>query len=136
MASIALPVILVCNYLVNPLGVHDANPRLSWQLQPVENYRGLAQSAYQIKVSSQPDGPADLWDSGRIEGNATTQIAYAGKALPSRTRAYWQVTSSNERGEASVSPAGDAFWETGLLNRTDWTGQWIGASWHGAGHTG
>jgi alpha-L-rhamnosidase len=80
-------VILVCNYLVNPLSVHDANPRLSWQLSPVEYHRGLARLAYQIKVSSQPVGPTDLWDSGRIAITFTTQISYTGKALPSRTRA-------------------------------------------------
>jgi len=136
MATLVVPVILVCNYLVNPLGVHDANPRLSWQLSPVENRRGLAQSAYQIKVSSQPGGPADFWDSGRIASDTTTQIPYAGKALPSRTRAYWQVTSWDERGEPTTSPVGNTFWETGLLSRNDWTAQWIGASWHGAGQTG
>lgn len=136
MSSIALPVFLVCNYLTNPLGVHDANPRLAWQLAPVEGRRGLAQSAYQIKVSSQPGGPADLWDSGRITGDATIQIPYAGKPLPSRTRAYWQVTSWDDQGAASTSPAGTAFWETGLLHRSDWTAQWIGAPWRGAGQTG
>ncbi len=136
MSSFAMPVFLVCNYLANPLGIHDAAPRLSWQLSPVDGHRGIAQTAYQIKVSSQPGDPADLWDSGRIESDATTQISYAGKALPSRTRAYWQVTSWDERGQPSTSPNGATYWEVGLLNRGDWSAQWIGASWHGAGQTG
>ena len=136
MLALVLPAVLVCNHLANPLGIHDPNPRLEWQLSPVENRRGLAQTAYQIKVSSQPAGPADLWDSGRIESDATTQIPYAGKVLPSRARAYWQVTSWDEHGQPSTSPAGTAFWECGLLNRSDWTAQWIGAPWHGAGQTG
>lgn len=136
MSPIALPVFLVCNYLANPIGVHDTNPRLAWQLSPIDGRRGVAQSAYQITVSSQPGGPADLWDSGRIAGDATTQIPYAGKPLPSRTRAYWQVTSWDEKGNPTTSPAGAAFWETGLLKRSDWTAQWIGAPWHGAGQTG
>lgn len=136
MSPIALPVFLVCNYLANPIGVHDTNPRLAWQLPAVDDRRGVAQSAYQITVSSQPGGPADLWDSGRIASDATTQIPYAGKPLPSRTRAYWQVTSWDEQGRPTTSPAGAAFWETGLLKRSDWTAQWIGAPWHGAGQTG
>jgi alpha-L-rhamnosidase len=136
MSSVALPVLLVCNYLVNPLGVHDTNPRLAWQLAVDGDRRGVRQLAYEIKVSSQPGGPADLWDSGRIASDATTQIPYAGKPLPSRARAYWQVTSWDERGQESTSPAGAAFWETGLLEPGDWTARWIGAPWHGAGQTG
>jgi alpha-L-rhamnosidase len=136
MSSLALPVFLVCNYLVNPLGVQDAHPRLAWQLSAADGRRGVAQSAYEITVSTRPDGPADLWDSGRVEGDATTQVAYAGRPVPSRTRAYWQVTSWDEHGRPSTSPAGSAFWETGLLARSEWTAQWIGAPWHGSGHTG
>jgi alpha-L-rhamnosidase len=135
MPQLTLPVFLVVNYLVNPLGVNDPAPRLSWQLAPVESRRGVAQSAYEVKVSSQPGGPADLWDSGRIQSDACTQIPYAGKSLPSRTRVYWQVTTWDEHGQPSTSPAGTAFWETGLLERQDWAAQWIGAPWHGAGQT-
>jgi alpha-L-rhamnosidase len=136
MASFALPVILVCNYLVNPMGVNDPAPRLAWQLAPTADHRGLAQSAYRITVSSLPGGPADLWDSGRVDSAVTIQIPYAGKALPSRTRAYWQVTSWDEHGQPGTSPVGGAFWETGLLSRSDWSAQWIGATWRGAGQTG
>src|ERR1700689_2075714 len=127
MSSLALPVVLVCNYLVNPLGIQDAHPRLAWQLSAADGRRGVAQSAYEIKVSTQPDGLADLWDSGRVEGDATTQVPYAGRPVPSRTRAYWQVTSWDEHGQPSSSPAGAAFWETGPLSRAEWTAQWIGA---------
>ena len=135
MPQLSLPVLLVVNYLVNPLGVDDASPRLGWQLSPVEGRRGAAQSAYEIKVSSQPGGPADLWDSGRVASDACSQIAYAGTRLPSRTRAYWQVTTWDERGQPSTSPAGAAYWETGLLLRSDWAARWIGPSWHGSGNT-
>ena len=136
MASLAIPIVLVCNYLVNPLGLHDAAPRLAWQLSAADGRRGVAQTAYEIKVSSQPGGPADFWDSGCIKSDATTQIPYAGRPLPSRTRAYWQVTTWDDRGQPSTSPAGAAYWETGLLSRSDWTAQWIGAPWHGSGQTG
>ena len=135
MSQLSLPVLLVVNYLVNPLGVQDAAPRLGWQLSQVEGRRGISQSAYEVRVSSQPGGPADLWDSGRVPGDACTQIPYAGVALPSRTRAYWQVTVWDEKGQPSTSPAGAAYWETGLLDRKDWAAKWIGAPWHGAGST-
>jgi len=135
MSSLSLPVFLVVNYLVNPLGVNDAAPRLSWQLSQVDGRRGIAQSAYEVKVSSLPGGPADLWDSGRVQGDTCTQVPYAGAALPSRTRAYWQVTVWDEHGQPSTSPSGSAFWETGLLDRKDWEAKWIGAPWHGAGYS-
>ena len=135
MSSLSIPILLVVNSLANPMGVHDPAPRLGWQMSPVEGRRGLAQSAYEIRVSARPGGPADLWDSGRVAGDASTQVPYQGPALASRTRAYWRVSVWDDKGEESSS-AGDAFWETGLLSRSDWSGQWIGASWHGAGQTG
>jgi len=84
MSSLSLPVFLVVNYLVNPLGVNDAAPRLSWQLSQVDGRRGIAQSAYEVKVSSLPGGPADLWDSGRVQGDTCTQVPYAGATPPAR----------------------------------------------------
>lgn len=44
---------LRCEYLVNPLGVDSAQPRLSWTLDSKE--RGQVQTAYQILVASSPD---------------------------------------------------------------------------------
>ncbi len=135
MSALSIPVLLVVNSLVNPMGIHDPAPRLGWQLAPVEGRRGLAQTAYEVRVSSRPGGPADLWDSGKVPGGDCTQVAYHGAPLASRSRAYWRVTVWDDKGEESTS-AGDAFWETGLLSRTEWKGKWIGAPWHGAGQMG
>ena len=132
MPSLAVPVFLTVNALVNPIGVHEAAPHLSWQLAPLESQRGIVQVAYEIKVSSQPGGPADLWDSGKVEGDACTQIPYAGKSLPSRARAYWQVTTWDQHGSLAASPSVGAYWEMGLLDRSDWVSAWIGAPWHGS----
>jgi len=134
MITIAGPTNLACNYFTNPLGVSDPAPRLSWRLSPNRGHRGLAQSAYRILVSSTPNGPVDHWDSGRVKSNATTHIAYSGKALSSRQRAYWRVTSWDEKGTAVTSKE-TAFWETGLLARGDWKAQWIGAPWFGSGQS-
>jgi alpha-L-rhamnosidase len=94
--------------------------------------RSVVQTAYEIQVSSTPDGPADLWDTGKVPGDACSQIPYEGKPLPSRTRAYWRVTTWDNRGLSSESPAGASYWETGLLRRSDWSAEWIGAPWHGS----
>jgi hypothetical protein len=79
------PVDLRCALRVNPLGIGDANPRLSWQLQSTGQgsaYRGEVQSAYQIQVGSSA-GAADLWDSGEVVSSQTVDVVYAGQALTS-----------------------------------------------------
>jgi alpha-L-rhamnosidase len=136
MAQILVPLLLAANALTNPMGVQDPAPRLSWQLQADSSRRGAVQSAYEIRVSSAPGGPSDFWDSGRVPSAESIQIPYGGKPLPSRTRAYWQVTVWDERGASSSSAPGAAFWETGLLDRSDWSAKWIGASWHGSASAG
>jgi len=59
---------LRCEYLVNPLGMGAAKPRLSWII--TSNRRGERQTAYQILVASTrkllDDDQGDLWDSGKV----------------------------------------------------------------------
>ncbi len=125
MPSPTRPVQLRCNHLVNPLGQHDATPRLSWQLA-AGHRRGARQAAYRITVSRSRTGAADLWDSGWVKSDATHDIPYAGQALASRQRAWWRVEVRDELGQTSASAP--AFWEMGLLAANDWSGQWIGSA--------
>jgi len=121
------PVNLRCGQRVNPLGIGDITPRLSWQLQSVGQgtaFRGETQSAYQLQVGSTP-GAADLWDSGKVTSSGTVDILYAGQPLTSGKRCFWQVRvyDGNDAVSAWSAPAQ---WSMGLLNPTDWTAQWIG----------
>src|ERR1700750_943673 len=71
-ATALQPVNLRCDERVNPLGIGDLTPRLSWQLQsgnPAAN-RGETQASYEIIVGSTPGG-SDLWDSGVISSANT-----------------------------------------------------------------
>ncbi|HWH68940.1 MAG TPA: hypothetical protein VNT26_06115, partial [Candidatus Sulfotelmatobacter sp.] len=116
------PVNLRCSQRVNPLGIDDLAPRLSWQLQSVEQSRGQVQSAYQIQVGSTA-GTADLWDSGIVSSSETVDIPYAGRALSSGKKCFWQVRVYD--GSNHVSPwSATAYWSMGLL--TNWAAQWIG----------
>ena len=117
-----------CEYLTDPLGIDVAQPRLSWELEASDDARGRAQSAYQIRVASDPAklGEPDLWDSGKVESNATNQIAYAGRPLTSRDRTWWSVRSWDESGQPSEW-SGPAEWTMGLLEPGDWQAQWIEA---------
>ena len=133
MAVPTSPVQLRCNYFDNPLGVHDANPRLSWRLATGDR-RGARQTAYRIVVSTTRTGAGDLWDSGKVKSDATTQVVYRGQPLASRKRAWWRVETWDEKNRRSESTP--AFWEAGLLIRKEWRGSWIGAALAGGPETG
>ena len=125
------PASLRCEYLSNPLGLDVLQPRLSWMLPlPEDGHRGAGQSAWQVLAASSPErlaaGNADLWDTGRVEGDASVQIRYAGQPLASRVRVWWKVRVWDETGAASEW-SDTAQWEMGLLEKGDWQAEWIGA---------
>lgn len=121
MKTLNAPTNLKCEYAVNPIGIDAVRPRLFWQMD--DSRRGARQTAYQVIAGSEP-GEADLWDSGRVESSECTQIEYSGARLTSRQRAYWRVRiwdqDKMETPWSSVS-----FFEMGLLDRSDWRGEWI-----------
>ena len=118
MLNSVLPVHLRCEYLKEPLGIDEPQPRLSWTLESVR--RNVHQSAYQIEVSS-ADG-ALCWDTGRVPSDAMAQIVYAGQALVSRMRYDWRVRVWDESGNVS-DWSEVAHWEMGLLEASDWQAQ-------------
>jgi alpha-L-rhamnosidase len=125
-AASAAPVHLRCEYLVNPLGIDQTAPRLSWRSDNPE--RNWKQAAYQILVATRPDrlaaGSADVWDSGRRDSRESVDIAYAGPALESRRRYYWKARVWDSYGQISESSE-SAWWEMGLLHPDDWKTKWI-----------
>lgn len=118
---------LHCEYGANPLGIDVPEPRLSWAL--TSSRREEKQSAYQILVASSQDkliaGDGNLWDSGKVASDQSTQIPYQGKQLASRQRYYWKVRAWDKDGEPSGF-SDMATWEMGLLSPKDWKGCWIG----------
>jgi alpha-L-rhamnosidase len=117
---------LRCEYLPEPSSLDVANPRLSWIL--ASDRRGEKQTAYQILVSSLLDriqsGAGDLWDSGRVKSDETSQIVYRGQPLVSREECFWKVRVWDRDGRASGWSA-VARWRMGLLQKADWTAKWI-----------
>src|ERR1035437_9790668 len=82
---------LRCEYLVNPPGIDEGHPRLSWVVE--FGQRGQRQTAYQV-VAASDDGllqkdRGDLWDSGKVVSDQTAGITYGGKALMSQQRCFW-----------------------------------------------
>jgi len=117
---------LTTNGQHDPLGIDDPTPRFGWLLQATR--RGQAQGAYRLLVASNPSrlhaGRPDVWDSGRVEARDSTQVAYRGPELRSRSRYYWTVRVWDAAGRAA-GPAPVAWFETGLLEESDWSADWI-----------
>ncbi len=120
---------LRCESLTEPLGIHELHPRLSWIVE--SSRRGDRQTAYQLLVANTlellVEGKADLWDSGKISSDETSQIAYRGKELASRARCFWKVKSWDMDGEPSEWSE-SASWSIGLLDEKDWSAKWIEAA--------
>ena len=127
---------LACEYNTNPLGIDSTTPRLSWQLQ--SDRPGARQTAYRVLVASKPKwltpGKANLWDSGKTESDQSVHVAYAGKKLRSRQRVYWTVRVWDQDGKRATGKP--AWFELGLLERSDWKAKWIGAALTGGPRTG
>ncbi len=117
---------LRCEYQVNPLGIDENKPRLSWTLQ--SDVRAQAQTAYQVIVSTSPEAVkanrGDQWDSDKVVSDESIHILYEGKKLTSATRYYWQVRTWDKNGK--VGPWSKVAWfETALLKQSDWHATWI-----------
>ena len=67
----------------------------------------------------------DKWNSGWIESNRSVNISYGGAPLRSREICYWKVRIKD--GDGKISPwSRPSSFEIGLLEESDWHGQWIG----------
>ena len=114
--------------LSNPQGIDVQVPRLSWVIQCQANE--VRQTGYHVLVASSlenlNDGNGDLWDSGEVASGTSAYVAYEGKPLESRQQVYWKVKVQTNRGASSWSDP--QTWSMGLLEPSDWQGQWIGHS--------
>jgi len=119
------PVSLRCEYRYNPLGIDEAQPRLTWRVQSDE--RGQAQTAYQILVASSAEmlahNQGDLWDSGKVAGGQTVNVPYAGKLLVSRQPCFWKVCVWDQDDRLRWSKP--AAWTMGVLQPDDWKADYI-----------
>ncbi len=117
---------LTCEYQNNPIGIDITIPRFSWKLISAE--QGVKQTSYSIRVGldskSIIKGQNILWQSNEIQSDQSVLVPYAGSALKSRQRYYWQVKVKDNKGNSSAWSE-VKFWEMGLLSASDWSAEWI-----------
>ena len=119
-----LPVSLKTDYLENPIGIDNPNPRLAWKIG--DNREGAWQSAYRVIVSTDSlkvvNKKGDVWDSGKINSDLQL-ITYDGDELEPFTKYYWRVTVWDADRKESLS--GIHTFETGMMDVSNWHGDWI-----------
>lgn len=110
----------------NPLGIDVLKPRLAWHM--ISKERNVMQTAYQVLVASSAEklkaNEGDLWDSGKVNSAESIHVAYDGKRLASRMKAYWKVKVWTSVGQSEWSS--DSYFSMGLLYYKDWPKGWIG----------
>gem|GEM_PF-6647808 len=67
---------LLCENLINPIGIDATQPRFSWQL--ISDKRNVMQTAYEIKVTS---GKSTVWSSGKVNSDSSVHVSYKGTPL-------------------------------------------------------
>ena len=115
---------LSTEYTTCPLGLDEAHPRFSWQMQSA--VPGAAQEAYRLTLTDEQGAP--VWDSGKVNSAQSLAIAYDGSALRPETRYQWTVEVWNKQGERQKATS---WFETGLMSTSDKDAAWAGARWIG-----
>lgn len=69
------------DYKVNPIGIHNVAPRLSWRMKAYGKNR--KQSAYQIQAFKKASDLKEVlvWDSEKVYSEESVNISYKGKPL-------------------------------------------------------
>ncbi len=122
---------LECGSWQNPLGIDEAAPRLTWQLQTTTpGARAQSQTACRVLAASSAGNLAnnvgDLWDSGQVD-SALPSLTYSGKPLLSEQQVFWKVQVWDQAKQPSDWSA-PATWTMGLLDPADWKGAWLAAA--------
>ena len=131
-AATLTPNRLRVEYMVEPRGVDEPQPRFSWAL--ASDDRGQAQTAYQIVVKSEDAGSTVVFDSGKVMSNRSTNVVLAlpaaasGHQFNATTQYSWAVTAWDSAGVKGPASA-PAHFSTGVQ------GDWKNAAIDGRGYS-
>lgn len=112
--------------LSRPYGIDEHQPVFSWQVQTdCPNWK---QGCYRITAADTLEKLKKeenlLWDSGLVESDRMSGIRYEGEKLYSDQTVYWKV-AVRQAGKTETAEESSVF-TTGLFEKEDWRGSWIG----------
>ncbi|GAB2572632.1 glycoside hydrolase family 78 protein [Gracilibacillus alcaliphilus] len=109
-------------YQFNPIGIDVRIPRISWKLEAEQ--KGVLQQSYRIQVALSASFTDILFDSNEVVSDESHLVALDSLPVQSRTRYYFRVKVTDQLGRRS-DWSDSAFFETGLLDASEWTAEWI-----------
>ncbi len=117
---------LRCEHAITPLGVDQARPKLSWEVERAG--ANFIQAAYRVLVASDRAAldrdAGDVWDSGKVPSDRQYAVRCEGAELASRTRYWWKVKLWDGHGrELPWSEA--TYFETGFFGIEEWDCRWF-----------
>lgn len=111
---------------IEPKGIDEPAPRLSWQLQ--SSNRNVKQTAYQVKAATNQkslEKDSQLtWNSGKVNSDQSVFVSYDGENLKPATQYYWQVRVWDNQGNVSKWSEPSS-WIMGLMATNNWKAKWI-----------
>lgn len=113
---------------VNPMGVSEMYPRLSWQLH--SSKRNVVQTAFDVRVSESLEsllaGRELVFSTGKIPSDQSVYVPFTGSTLQPGRKYYWQVRAwdNNDKESKWSEPAS---WVMGIMGPENWTAKWIQA---------
>ena len=85
--------------------IFNKKPSFTWIVN--DDRQNVKQTAYRILVGTDrarlEKDETDLWDSGKVDSDASVAVPYAGKDLPPKTVIYWKVKTWNNGDEQPFS---------------------------------
>ncbi|MEA2605249.1 MAG: alpha-L-rhamnosidase, partial [Chloroflexota bacterium] len=123
MTALPVAIDLRTDRRIDPIGLDEPRPRLSWRVELAKP--AARQASFAIEVASQPTFARTtiVWARTGVVG-ADPAIVYDGPRARSRERRVWRVRLVDDRGAEGPWSA-PASWEAGLLDPDDWGARWI-----------
>jgi len=117
---------LTLNYQSNPIGIDTAGIRFGWKIKT--DLRQTMQKSYEIRLAHSQNDLLNnknlIWNTGKVNSDQSAHVVYNGPKLKDRQRYFWQVKITDEKKNSSAWSEVQ-FFETGMLNNTNWTADWI-----------
>lgn len=113
---------LKCEYVKNPIGIGEKNPRFSWIIE--SGAKNVMQSSYHLQIALDQQFENIIWDTGIVKSERSVNVMYMGPALSSSARYFFRVKITDNQGNESKWSE-SAFFETALLDSSLWKAKFI-----------